>query len=480
MWPFKPKSQPAPIKKHKRKFDAPAKEYPSVTITPPAAPGVAMDSKFDSFGLGADQGMDYSVGAWFASQRFIGYAQAAWIAKHWLVDKAINMPVRGALKNGWEIDTDDQAVIDKLTSIDKKYLLLERLREYFASGRRTGGAVAVFLTCPELDDEAEYYEAPLNIQAVTQYHGIAVIDAADAHGELITEDMVNPASLNYMTPTFYKIGTRRYHKSHCIAFTPYPVADTLKPTYGYWGVSLPERIYERVYAAERTANEAPLLTMTKRLRTLGIDLQDLLAGDEEALAILKHNVAGLQEMANNMGVFVYDAANGSGMQQLDTALADVDTVIMTQYQLVAAIAEIPATRLLGTTPKGFNATGDAEAEDYRQHLEEVQTNDLQPLIEKHYRLACQVNDIPDVPSITWLPVDSPTAEMLADIDSKNGQTVANLANAMVITPEQGAEALSQKRESMFYGLDLKQSNEVRTDAENLLDDVMAGLNESNE
>ncbi len=35
--------------------------------------------------------------------------------------------------------------------------------------------------------------------------------------------------------------------------------------YNYFGVSVPERIYERVYASERTANEAPQLAMTKRL-----------------------------------------------------------------------------------------------------------------------------------------------------------------------------------------------------------------------
>ena len=33
---------------------------------------------------------------------------------------------------------------------------------------------------------------------------------------------------------------------------------------------------------------------------------------------------------------------------------------MTQYQLAASVANVPATKLLGTQPKGFNATGGAK------------------------------------------------------------------------------------------------------------------------
>ena len=59
--------------------------------------------------------------------------------------------------------------------------------------------------------------------------------------------------------------------------------------------------------------------------------------------------AGLRD---NYGVKVIDK-DAEDLTQFDTGLADLDVTIMTQYQLVAAIAGVPATKLLGTTPKGF-------------------------------------------------------------------------------------------------------------------------------
>lgn len=481
MWPFRkpaPTPEPQPERNQQpRLLPLQPKDYPAVDLAAPVAGGVAMDSKFQRFGLGANEGVPQAVGEWYASQRFVGHQQAAWMAKHWLVDKAINMPSRDALRQGWELDGEPEQV-QALAAQDKRVKISARMHELVTSARRTGGAVAIMLTCPAGEDEAEYYAAPLNIEAVTEYHGIAVIDAADAQCEPLVSDLNNPASLMYMTASFYRIGNRRYHHSHCVAATPYPVADQIKPTYRYWGASLPERIYERVYAAERCASEAPLLMMTKRLRALGVDLQALMT-DDDAMAVLQHNVAGLQQMADNLGVFVYDSTDGGGLTQLETALSEVDSVIMTQYQLVAAIAEIPVTRLLGTTPKGFNATGDAEAEDYRQHLESIQTHDMQPLLEKHYRIVAQAAGIDPVP-VTWLPLDSPTADEFADIDSKNGMTIAQLVAQGVISSHQGAAILAAQKESMFYGIDTEQINELDAEAEGLLDGVLAELNDEDD
>ena len=47
--------------------------------------------------------------------------------------------------------------------------------------------------------------------------------------------------------------------------------DTLKPSYNYGGIPLPQLIYERVYAAERTANEAPQLALSKRTSVLKVN-----------------------------------------------------------------------------------------------------------------------------------------------------------------------------------------------------------------
>ena len=73
-----------------------------------------------------------------------------------------------------------------------------------------------------------------------------------------------------------------------------------------------------------------------------------------------------------------------------------------------------------------------------------------------------------------MALDSPTAAGYADIDSKNGATIAALVAQMVLTPSQGAAILSQNKESMFYRNIEQQNDELDNDAESLLDDIMTG------
>lgn len=412
-------------------------KQPSIWIDAPKVNGAALDGSLSRQRLSLG-GLDDAVSAWYAAQQPLGAMQSAHISRHWLIDKAISMPVEDAMRQGYMIDGDTP---EKDTGINAQVM------EYVTAARRTGGAVALFRTCPPGANPEEYYLAPLNLDAVTHYDGVSIIDATDCSGDPVGQDINDPASRNYMRPTYYRIGTRRYHKSHLTICTPYPVSPRLMPMYGYFGRSIPEMMAERVYCAERVANEAPLLTMTKRLRVLGVDMEALLAGGDDAMGILNDNLTGLQQLVDNFGVYVYDSANDGGMSQLDTSLVDLDKTIDSQYQICAAIARIPVTRLMGVSPGGLNSTGESDAEDYRQVLESIQSSMMQPLLERHYRLKTG-----EEVDLVWQALDSPTSAEYAAIDAQNGTTVAALVTAMVLTPEQGAEVLAKNKDSMFSGI----------------------------
>ena len=82
--------------------------------------------------------------------------------------------------------------------------------------------------------------------------------------------------------------------------------------YNYFGVSVPERIYERVYASERTANEAPQLAMTKRLPvTMGI--ADPESADKD---LIRENMLYFMEMRDNYGVQMTGSEYGSTVRHL--------------------------------------------------------------------------------------------------------------------------------------------------------------------
>lgn len=387
-------------------------------------------------------GAPHAVMAWYAWQTFIGYQACALIAQNWLVHKACSMPAKDAVRMGWDIDAEG-ADVDAIKRADKKLGVSAQLAEFCTMARTYGIRVALY----SVDStDPDYYEKPFNPDGVTSgsYRGIVQIDPFWCYPELTDANLTDPASPNFYEPTFWTIGNKRYHRSHLCIYTPFPIPDFLKSTYRFGGLSLAQMIYERVYASERTANEAPILVMTKRMNTFQ-------AAPGANMDKVRENMAAAAEVRDNHGVLVHGA--GEAWSQSDTSLADVDTTTMTQYQLVAAIAGVPATKLLGTSPKGFGASGEYEESSYRENLEGIQCDAYDPLLHGHYtRLVKSMSMEADV-RVQWAALDSPTAAEFASIELQKAQAASALAMAGAIDGQDIRDVIIKDKESPWFGLE---------------------------
>ncbi len=423
----------------------------------PVVSGLGMDSRGYkeslSYNAGAFTNMPDSLMAWYGVQGFIGYQMCAIISQHWLVDKACTMPARDAIRNGFDISRNDGGELspeelDQIRDFDDKYQLQENMLQFVRMGRIFGIRICLY----EVEsDDPEYYEKPFNIDGVKpgSYRGMSQIDPYWVAPELDDNAASNPASRYFYEPTWWLVNGQRIHRTHLAIFRSNEVPDILKPTYFYGGVPLPQRIYERVYAAERTANEAPQLAMTKRLITLKVDLSQMGSNPDE----FTKKLVDWTQFMNNYGVKVVGI--DESVEQHDTSLADLDAVIMTEYQLVAAVAEVPATKLLGTTPKGFNSTGEFEEASYHEALESIQEHDLTPLVQRHHELLIKSELAPNNPystTITWKPLDTPTAKELAEINEIKSRTGNMLINSGAIDGQEERERIIADPESGYDGL----------------------------
>lgn len=429
---------------------------------PQPAGVMAMDENFsptEGYPLKGSQfgGVPDSQMMWYASQSFIGYQACAVIATHWLVDKACTMPAEDALRQGYQIECDDEAATDLLKASDERYKINDAMKEYIAFGRVFGVRVALFVV---ESTDPEYYLKPFNPDGVERgsYRGISQIDPSWVVPELTETNLSDPASKDFYLPKFYRIGNKRYHRSHLCIYIPYPVTDTLKPMYKFGGVSVPQRIYERVYAAERSANEVPQLLMTKRLTNLKVG--DAALSDPQQLAA---NLEQWTLLRDNHGVRV--GGGDEEVSQIDTSLGDLPGSVMLSYQLVAAGAGVPATKLIETTPIGFNSSGEYEAESYRQVLESIQTH-LTPLLRGHY-LRMMRSDVapklgvePMKVDVQWSPLDSPTAAEWAAIGLQKAQADQIYVGIQAIDGEDVRTRLRADKDSEYYNLATEVPEEV--------------------
>ena len=395
---------------------------------------------------------------WYASQGVIGWQVSALISQHWLVDKACLMPARDAVRVGYDVTLPEDIenadeILAEFKRQDKKHKVSQSMKEFIHMGRIYGIRVAIFRV---RSTDPQYYEKPFNPDGITpgSYMGISQVDPIWMVPELTDASLNDPASLRFYEPEFYTIGGMRYHRSHLCIYIPHPVPDVIKPTYQFGGKSVPQLIYERVYAAERTANEAPQLVTTKRLVVFKTDAPSFWSN-------LTNSVQRLADWTlnrDNYGAMVCDK-DSEDIVQHDTGLTDLDATIMTQYQLVASISEVPATKLLGTTPKGFNSTGESEAEDYRIMLESIQANDLAPFLERHHLMVWHsvikpkfgMTENIEIES-SWRPMDSPTAAEWADVNLKKAQTAVAYAGIGAIDGQDVREQLRRDKDSDYFGL----------------------------
>lgn len=397
--------------------------------------------------------------AWFGSQGFIGYQMCAVVAQHWLVNKACAIPARDAIRKGFTINVPEDVgaapqVLDMLQKADKKYRLKRNLVQYIKMGRVFGVRVAMFKFDNVADD---FYTHPFNPDGIRpySYRGIAQIDPYWIVPELTTSAAMDPSSIDFYEPTFWVINGRRVHKSHLVIFRGPEVADVLKPSYLYGGMSLPQMIFERVYAAERCANESPQLLLTKRSTTFYTDVVAALANKTK----FDERMQMWASWRDNHAIKVADK-DADKMEQTDTGLADLDATIMTQYQLVAAIANIPATKLLGTSPKGFGAAGDYEIENYHEELESVQ-EEMLPLIERHHVCVMRSDIMPAVSGlkptpfeIVFNPLDSLTSTEEATVNKLKADTDAVLVNAGAIDGNDVRNRIARDTKSGYDGIEV--------------------------
>ncbi len=403
---------------------------------------VAMDDSTDGIALKAmpvPPNVSELQIAWFAQQTFIGYQLCAMLAQNWAIDRACSLPARDAVRHGFDVVTIDGEKLDKdaakiLHRFDRQFRLNWNLEQFVRMGRIFGIRIALFVV---ESTDPDYYLKPFNIDGVApgSYRGIVQVDPYWTAPMLDQESTSMPASQHFYEPTWWMISGKRYHRSHLVIFRNSDPPDLLKPQYLYGGVPIPQQIMERVFAAERTANETPALVMSKRLNVWLTNMAAFNAQGQESVDKMNF----WSWMRDNWGVKL-GQKDEDEFQQFETSLTDLDDVTMVQYQLVAAAARIPFTKFMGSPPKGFDATGEYDEANYHEDLESTQLHDLTPMVERHHALTLRSYVVPGIAgmsppkpelarvqtTVAWRPLDAPTAEEKAATNLVKAQTAAAL------------------------------------------------------
>lgn len=409
----------------------------------------------------------------FSKFGFIGWQQCALLAQHWLISNACSIPAKDAIRNGW-INTFADADKEETTGEDKekeqkflnelnettnnKFKLSEKAIQWITKYNIFGIGIAL----PKIDGID--YTKPYNPDGIKKgsFKGITIMDPYWLTPQFDEETMVDPTNPNFYKPTHYLTAKGdKIHASHFIIIRRKEVPDILKPSYYFGGIPLTQEIYERVYAAEKSANEQPLLLLTKRLNGWKVDLQAFFANPKE----YEQRIKNFTDKRDNQGVLLID--HEDDMFQIDTSLSDLDPVVMSQYKLVAAVARIPVDKLFELNPSGtLSNSGDFNIKNYTQDLNTIQNDLYKPFIDRINEIVMRsYYDRKDKIAIIFNPTDNPTAQEQATNVKTEVDTLQALIGNNVITTEEARQKLISDKRNGFSFLDEEAPEQEQDNAE---------------
>jgi phage-related protein (TIGR01555 family) len=307
-------------------------------------------------------------------------AFAAYLASG-LLQKVIDIPASDRTREwrDWQADEESVQAIEaeeKRLGIRAKFKAAEVLRGL--------GGGAIILALP--GDPASPAPAPakggLQAANVVSRRQLTLVD--------INDDLTSPL---YGEPAFFRMevkgGGKNIHPSRVIPFRgePYPaMAATVTAEDRYWGQCRLMRVVNEATKSDDASRWFSQLIRKAKLLRFGIsnigdykqdELNSRIALIAQGESILNATLYSLPTKDGSGG-----EAGGEKIDDYQVTWTGIPAVQDMLDQRVAAVSDIPFTRLMGRSPAGMNATGEHDMQNYHASIGAGQELEVRPCLER--------------------------------------------------------------------------------------------------
>lgn len=354
----------------------------------------------------------------------------------WLVRQIVDIPADDQTRAGrdWEAG-DDQ--IEKIEAEEKRLALWQKVRTALIYGRLGGGALFINLG----DNPA----APLPNTVKTEQ----IVNLVPLHRTHLTIGKLEDNLLDpyFGEPTEIRVNTPArplIHPTRLIIFkgqlSPGIYMTTQEDK--FWGDSIVQVVNEAVQnATTATSGFASLIDEAKVDVFTMPGMYETLAqpgGEARFMAALQATATG-KSLHRMLAL-----GEGETWETRELQFAGAKDLILTYLGIVAGAADIPATRLLGKSPDGMNATGESDLANYDQMIGAKQEADLRPALERLDKVLLPSAGVdPDLPW-SFSPLRVLSEKDQAEIESKEADTLSKLANTGLFSDVALEEAFSNR------------------------------------
>lgn len=376
-------------------------------------------------------------------------------ASSWIARKICDIPAEDMTREWRRIKSDGAEEISKF---EEALMLPNLVQEAITWARLYGGSGILMLTDQDL-------MKPLRVDKIRkgQLKRLITLDRWDMSAMKInTWDVL---SSNYLKPEFYTIrgGSQMIHHSHFARFTGERLPLRYMAQTQGWGDSVLRKCIEDITDMVAAKNGIAELMQEANVNVITrAGLTDELASDQDENIINRYTL--FRMMISNFQMALLDGGSGSGtdgekLERQTLNLSGVAPIIEQFITWISGAADIPVTRMFGTSAKGLNATGEGDDKNYNNSIRAQQRSYLaepmRQLDEVIVRSA--LGFWPDDYSYIWNPLSLPNDLESAQAQRLRAETHIAYLEANVVQRSQVMRELQATEE---YQFDEKQIDEL--------------------
>lgn len=307
-----------------------------------------------------------------------------WIHRgSWIGGLAVDVVADDMTRAGIEINsTMDPDDVEQIQGALNELGVWEALNDNSKWARLYGGSVAVHLI------DGQNFMTPLNPDRIGKgmYRGMLVLDRwqLEASTEVVADYGPNMGMPLYYTVSNNAPGLRgqKIHYSRLIRQDGIRLPYQQRLTLNMWGLSVIERLYDRLIAFDSATFGMAQTVFKSYLRTMSIDgMRDNISTGGtpgqpnsmvDGLVRYMQMVAHFQSLE---GITLIDAADKLEVSTHGD-FSGLGEAILQLAQQVSGALQIPLVRLLGQSPAGLNSTGESDLRTYYDGINQQQNRYL--------------------------------------------------------------------------------------------------------
>jgi len=371
-----------------------------------------------------------------------------WIHRgSWLGGVAVDIVANDMTRSGvdyvTELAPDQQEKIDHCIA---RYAVWSAINETIKWGRLYGGCLGVILI------DGQDMRTPLRLESIGpgQFRGMLALDRWMVDPSL--EDLVTDLGPHLGLPKYYRVQTNApalrgqaiHHSRIAIRHEGLRLPYNQRMTENLWGISVLERLYDRMVAFDSASMGAAQLVYKSYLRTLKIKgLREIIAGNEKAMIGVMQQVEMMRRFQSIEGITLLDGEDEFDVQghQAFSGLSDA----LTQFgQQLSGALQIPLSRLFGQSPAGFS-TGDTDMQLYYDSIKQEQMSTCHHGVTMLYKAAAASEGIklPDNFAVGFRSLWDMDDKEKSDIAKTTGDAVTASYDAGIIGRQTALRELRQ-------------------------------------